>query len=614
MSRKWKRACTTRLYVQPPRSERLYTFWREGKFCFGENENPITDYLAQTSSAIWFVDGDGDQLDFRDAEYVMQPDGIPVHGLRNSVGSLNVEFETFATFERLCTGYIKLTLTNKSDSAISDKFGFVLRTAQEKQLLFDSPDNYGFYAPKLAYWMDIPATWKQNGTTFNDGERTIKTCGDLSFKLDESTGFAFADVELKANESVSAIFAYNIGDFELGDYDAECAKVIDSWEKELLRINKLPAKIASNPEQAKLIKNLVVHILQMFCYSKGNNYLLSRQGGLQRQIWTGEANAVFPPLARIGDFTDYIDDAIDTYFNVFWTETGEVVPFGIWWAMQTGNVLFSFANYALVRGKEYFYKYYEKAVKSFEWIRDMRASAVADGKRIVAGLFPPLSSSDDELIFQNWGMTDCSNINSLREFLKACKQFDAPISAEVEAEVNDYVSVVQKYWDIRVKENEGSDELRGYYAPIGDNEKFEETFLFNPGTYSLMNILDVDVETFERYNTYRRRRGGQIGGMYNRMLGGIGPRGSLKHSFNAVGKCVVWYVCCTEIGIFRYYLRHNKKDKCEEIIRDAISYAMTDELYMIERFHEDNPYFIPWSPNASANGRLIEMLLDFYAD
>lgn len=614
MSKKWQRACTTRLYIQPPKSERFYTMWREGKFCFGENENPITDYLAQTSAALWFVDADGDQLDFRTAEYVMQPDGIPVHGLRNNLGDLSVELETFATCERLCTCYIKLTLKNMGSETLSDKFGFVLRTAQEKQLLFDSPDNYGIYAPKLSYWMDFPATWKQDGTTYRDGDRTIKTCGDLSFKLDESTGFAFADFTLKANESVSAIFAYNIGDFELSGYDSECAKVIDFWEKELSRINKLPAKIASNPEQVRLIKNLVVHILQMFCYSKGNNYLLSRQGGLQRQIWTGEANAVLPPLALIGDFDEYIDAAIDTYFNVFWTETGEVVPFGIWWAMQTGNVLFTFAKHAMVRGKDYFNKYRDKAVKSFEWMKEKRASTVPDGKLVIAGLFPPLSSCDDELVFQNWGLTDTSNIISLRAFSDACKMFNDPIADDVEAEVNDYVSVMRKYWDLRVEENKDSDEMRGYYAPIGDNEVFEKTFLFNPGTYNLMNVLDVPLETYEKYNTYLARRGRQTEGLYNKMLGGIGPKGSLKHSFNAVGKCVVWYVCCTEATVFRYYMRHGKREKCEEIINSAIKYAMTDECYMIERFHEDNPYFIPWSPNASANGRLISMLLDFYAD
>lgn len=611
MSKNWQRACTTRLYVHPPKSERFYTLWREGKICFGENDNPITDYLAQRSSAIWFVDGDGEQLDFKRAEYVMQPEGIPVHGLVNSVGDLQVALETFAVCERYSTCYVKLTLTNRSDFPVREKFGFVLRTAQEKKLLFDSPDNYGVYAPMLDYWEDLPASWVQDGSVFRDGERTLKTSGDLKFILDGSTGAAFAEFDLAPNGSRSAVFAYNIGEFRFGDYDAERAKVIHFWEDELARINKLPEKIANNPEQLRLIKNLVVHILQCFCYSKGNDYLLSRQGGLQRQIWTGEADVVLAVLPRIGDFDEYVEAAIDTYFHVFWTQTGEVVPFGIWWAMQTGNVLYSFSKYAMERGKEYFAKYREKAVKSFSWMRQTRASTVASDK-VVAGLYPPLSSCDDELVFQNWNITDSSNVRALRAFLAACRQFDDPITAEVQAELDDYVSVLKKYWKLRVEQHADSEEMPAYYAPIGENAPYEKIFIFAASAWSLINALDVDAADCEKFIKYLENRRLKKGGLYHKMPGIMGPRGSLKHSCNAVGKSVVWYVSTAEFAFFQYFMRHGMLERCEEIIRDQIRFAMTDEYYMIERFHEDNPWFIPWSPNASANGRLIAMLLDFY--
>lgn len=612
MSKNWQRARTTRLYVQPPKSERLYTLWREGKLCFGENENPITDYLAQTSSAIWFVDGDGEQLDFKRGEYVMQPDGTPVHGIRNSVGNLGVSIETFAVCERKATCYVKLTLTNKSDAPIHEKFGFVLRTALEKQLLFDAPDNYGIYAPKLDYWMEIPATWKQDGTTFRDGERTIKTCGELHFTLEESTGFAFAEFDLAPQESREVVFAYNIGAFAFGDYEAELEKVLGFWEKELARINKLPEKIANNPEQVRLIKNLVVHILQCFCYSKGNDYLLSRQGGLQRQIWTGEADSVLDMLPRIGDFDAYVEPAVDTYFNVFWMETGEVVPFGIWWAMQTGNVLYSFSKYAMERGKEYFMKYREKAVKSFQWMRATRASTVASGK-VVAGLYPPLTSCDDDLVFQNWNFTDTSNLSALKAFLAACRQFGDSMESEVQAELDDYLSVMRKYWKLRVEQHADDKELLPYYAPIGDNAAYEKSFIFAASTWSFINTVDVDVADCEKFLKYLENRNLKKGGLYNKMPGIMGPKASLKHSYDAAGKSVVWYVSTAESQFFHYFLRHGMKERCEEIIRDQIRFAMTDEYYMIERFHEDNPWFIPWSPNASANGRMITMLLEYYS-
>lgn len=611
MSKNWQRACTTRLYVQPPKSERLYTLWREGKLCFGENDNPITDYLAQISSAIWFVDGDGEQLDFRRAEYVMQPDGIPVHGLVNSVGKLQVALETFAACQRLATCYVRLTLTNKSDSPLNEKFGFVLRTAQEKKLLFDAPDNYGIYAPKLDDWLELPATWVQEGDIFRDGERILKTRGDLHFTLEEGTGFGFAEFTLAPNESREAVFAYNIGEFPFGDYDRECEKTVAFWEKELARIHKLPEAIANDPEQLRLIRNLAVHILQCFCYSKGNDYLLSRQGGLQRQIWTGEADSVLAVLPRIGDFDEYVEAAIDTYFNIFWTETGEVVPFGIWWAMQTGNVLYSFSKYALEREKAYFEKHREKAVKSFLWMKATRASTVASD-RVVAGLYPPLTSCDDDLVFQNWNITDTSNITALRAFLEVCRKFDDPIAGEVQAELDDYLAVLNQYWKQRAEQNRDSEELPPYYAPIGENEPYEKQFIFAASTWYLIDALDVDTGECEKFIKYLENRKLKAGGLYNKMPGVMGPRGSLKHSYNAVGKSVVWYVSTAEYAFFKYFMRHGMAARCEEILRDQIKFAMTDEYYMIERFHEDQPYFIPWSPNASANGRLIAMLLDYY--
>ena len=609
MSKNWQRPCTTRLYIHPPKSERFFTLWREGKLCFGENDNPITDYLAQVSSAIWFVDGDGEQLDFKSAKYIMQPNGIPVHGLQNSVGDLGIQLETFATCERYSVCYVKLTLTNKSDLTINEKFGFVLRTGKEKQLLFDSPDNYGFYAPKLDYWLDLPATWTQDGNTFRDGNRTLKVWGDLDFSLNEADGFAFAEIALAPGESCSAYFAYNLEDFTPGEYEKQREAVVLFWEKELARINKLPQSIANDPEKLRLIQNLTVHILQCFCYSKGNDYLLSRQGGLQRQIWTGEADSVLEALPRLGDFDDYVEPAIDTYFNVFWTETGEVVPFGIWWAVQTGNVLYSFSKYARIRGKAYFARYREKAVKSFQWMRATRASTVPEGI-VVAGLFPPLSSCDDGLVFQNWNFTDAGNICALREFLLTCRQFDDPAASDVQAELEDYCGVMRKYWNQRVGEHADSEEMAPYYAPVGENEPFEKNFVFAAMPWFVINALDVPVEDCEKYIRYLENRRLKAGGLYHKMPGILGPSASMKHSYNAVKKSVVWYVSTAEYVFFQYFRRQGMDERCEEIIRDQIRFAMTDEYYMVERFHEDNPWFVPWSPNASANGRLISMLLD----
>ena len=88
--------------------------------------------------------------------------------------------------------------------------------------------------------------------------------------------------------------------------------------------------------------------------------------------------------------------------------------------------------------------------------------------------------------------------------------------------------------------------------------------------------------------------------------------GSLVCNLDENGKCVVWYVSVHENAWFNYFMRNGDRVNAKEIIDGNIKYAMTSEYYMIERYHENDPYFCPWSPNVSANGRTINMLLDYY--
>ena len=57
----WRRAKTTRRYITPPMSERLYTFWREGKVAFGEMDVALTTRIYKTeivSAGLWILHGE----------------------------------------------------------------------------------------------------------------------------------------------------------------------------------------------------------------------------------------------------------------------------------------------------------------------------------------------------------------------------------------------------------------------------------------------------------------------------------------------------------------------------------------------------------------------------
>ena len=79
------------------------------------------------------------------------------------------------------------------------------------------------------------------------------------------------------------------------------------------------------------------------------------------------------------------------------------------------------------------------------------------------------------------------------------------------------------------------------------------------------------------------------------------------------GNTHVWYTSISDYDWFKLYNMLGRDAEALEIIQGQIRYSMTDEYYMIERYNDDDPYFVPWCPNVSAMGRLINMLLDHYS-
>ena len=175
-------------------------------------------------------------------------------------------------------------------------------------------------------------------------------------------------------------------------------------------------------------------------------------------------------------------------------------------------------------------------------------------------------------------------------------------------EYGDYLTVMRALWR-NIADSEPSDELRMRLSSLTDNSLLENRFAFREAYCYMIEALDMNADDVARLRNYYTRRGVIRGGLYNRMPDRA-RTGSTKHNLDADGRCCVWYVCCHEYYMFLYLMRHGDVEGCREILRDAMKYAMTDEYYMIERYKEDDPWFSPWSPNASASGRVVNMMLD----
>ena len=74
-----------------------------------------------------------------------------------------------------------------------------------------------------------------------------------------------------------------------------------------------------------------------------------------------------------------------------------------------------------------------------------------------------------------------------------------------------------------------------------------------------------------------------------------------------------WYLGISELAWFTGWLAAGEFGKAEEAFLSLANYGMTKEYYMQERYADNDPTYVPWSPNASNNGRMINMMLDYFA-
>lgn len=601
--KEWQKPITTRRYLQGPLSERIVTLWSEGKIVFGEVETcedlRMPDYGTLLSCGVWPVFGkDLQSLDFKKVENIMMENGIPVHSLRNTYDDLAFELEAFCDIKRKSTVFFRIKIKNISSTAVCEQIGFLLRTGLEQGLVFDAPDLYKSYAPDVDVWKKLPATWKNTGGEYRDGDYFLRTTGDFGF--DESRGLMYADIALGADEEVEFDFVLGKGDSEDCGHDGMRASVVCFYENELKRITKLPDRLKSDKEKHQFINNLVIQMLQCFTKPIGEDFVLCRQGGLQRRIWPVEALFALEALDELGDFDDYIEPVIDVYFSKMQQEDGEIVPLGIYWASASAAVLYSFADHAMHVGRRYFEKYREQAICAFNFIRKTRASTVpAEG--VMQGLYPPKRSCDCALVFQSWTLTDTMNLIGIRKFSEALRIFDDPFAREVEAEVTSYTASIKECFDRAKALTEPNDGIRlTSFVPgmAGD----DTLFAFPPLAGHITHAVEVDSDDVDSLIFNMNKRGRIHEGLYWRM-----PEHYYRHDEDGVVR--MWYTTYDDYYWFDTFLRLGRYEEANQVIESTLKYSVTAEGYMLERFHERDPYFCPWSPNASANGRLILMLL-----
>ena len=603
----WQKAKTVKRYLHPPRSERLFTIWPEGKIMMGENQFPTdidTEPLKETmpTSGIWPVHTRHARIfDYKAARQRVREDGVPIHGLTATFGGFEMDMEAFCDTARRSTCFIRITVTNKAPYRAAERFGLLVRSGKERKLIYGAPDGYCTHAPEVAAFRATQSTFVKSGDILRDGMTFVGFRSAVPLTWEAADGFLWTKQPLDAGASYEIYLCFGKGemapiDF---DYEAEKQKTIAFWQKELSAL-RLPEKLAA-PDKLPMVKNLTAQILQCYAYYVEKDFLVPRQGALQRFVWIWDQMFVLEAISRMG-LADYYRGAISTYFDVMQNPDGEVRTIGEIWSTDTSCALYSLAVCCLnANDRALWKKYAAKGFAAFTWIKNKRReSRGIEG--CAEGLFPPMRGSDWGQVFQNW-KTDILNLIALDFFLKAAEAFGGVDTNAVRVEYEAYLRRVREVFAKATAPQKGSPALHIPLMPIGDDKKMiEEEFYPYLGHGAFLYSGVVPEGDIDRVLCAMEKEGISSGdGLYG-------------HMPYPDGNTHIWYTTAPEIFIFRTFRRRGDYAAADAILNAILRYCLTDEYVLAERYADNDPWYVPWMPNASGSGRLLSMLLDTYAN
>ena len=611
----WGKPHTTQLYIHPPFAENIVTLRPNtilmlseiGGGAWPQHKTPGRwDESDLPSSAMVFLYRN--QIpDYRKGEFSVRQDGIPIHTLRQNVGDLTMEMECFCNIERVSTAFTKLTIRNNTDEVLEDQICMTARTAPEFDLLgVNEPDGYYPVEPSINRWMTAPY-WQHDEEKITDGQYSVyyRAAEDVRviFKDKHRVYYLF---KLAPGAETVVYFAFSRAKIDKDfSYEEEKKKTVAFWEGELSKIQVFPNK--EDPEFYAMYRSLVAQGLQMFCYPKGVNYVLMRQGGLQRLMWPTENRSLIRALSYIGDFERYLDTILNTYFHVMQAESGEIVNFGIPWASCTASALFAFGSVAMYHPALY-EKYKENAYRAFRFVESQRAFST-EHPDLADGLYPPGQSSDFASNGQVWAQTDIWGVDGYALYAEGLKRQGDIHADEVKEAFWDYHKSVQKVVDRAVSEQADNERIMlpadARFVP--EIEKIVSAGLFHRAS----NDIKTLGSGFLGYDTPAARKMMKMlfetdKGYQNGLCLPYCP------SFMHPKKGRRWYVSFMDMDVYYYYRRCGDDEKAKEILDAQLTYAMSKEYYMGERIDDVDAWFFPWCPNCSANARTISMLCDWY--
>ncbi len=651
----WDRPKTIKLYLQPPACDRLVTVWPDLKIVDQAATAPPGE--PQDCFGVHLLFGSQAQaVPWEETRFHVRGDGIPIHCLRTEWQDFRLELEVFCAWKSdavpsgLSSGeegtgseaspttltYARLTVTNQTAQARDFLLSLLPRTGPAHYLWGIRADFYASYQPQQATWDMVRNTWAVSSLSqaegagaeacLRDGLRTLRLSApegaEFSWRERSRSGHAahyFLELSTPLDPAQSRVFHLVLGHGETSpvnaeEYETRRAETIAAWQEQLRLVRVQPR--SGDGEIREIYWSLLCQCLQML--SRDHEGLLRpRQGGGCPFVWPWEAVEFLRALDRAG-LGVWTRPAYE-FFRHHQTREGDdrgryaSVGAANWYA-HTGAVLWGLAAHLLAgNSAERFAAWRESVLLAVDWVERQRALTRAASAGLGQGLLPAGTGHDWDVSAQYWCFTDAYTYMGLRDMAQAFAHFDEPEALRLQEAAADYEQCLRRTLDQVCAGQEGREEL---YIPnlLGVEESYPPPGpYFADGPVNLMRagILDPRSALFERVEKYFRNRGWIHNGLTGLMTDGLFSWGQF-YSDPWAGH--TWYLSTSDLCWFYAWLERGERTKAAQTLRAQFRYGMTPEYYMAERYADNDPTFCPWQPNASANGRTITMMLDFYGE
>ncbi len=361
---------------------------------------------------------------------------------------------------------------------------------------------------------------------------------------------------------------------------------------------------------------LTCNCLQFLGSGKEVSYLKPGQGGYNSfsTVYGWESSNYLPMMDRQG-FHDEVVRVLDYFLT---TQQGHNGPEGdistaegcfrphIHWMCETGAILGIFAEHAFLSGDfERLRKDSGALLKAARWIQGQRARTrdlLPDGsKSIHFGLMPP-GRATDWPDFEYSLFTDAFTWRGLDKLAQAFETANFPEAEWLRREADDYRQCIQESMKKVLKDHRQKDVGDKYQV---EANVFSQNGLLDVGLIDAWNDLAKDIEA-------ELRRSGAMNDLFANRMRQMEDAELLKlQEKSAGGEIDLYYVNVSEKIWHRVWLERGERVKALRYFYMTLAYSTSRDVHLVsERYCPQLIWLLPWQPNASGNGRVLQIIID----